>query len=429
MSLLEVLFAAFLLAMFAQGAISIYLSLYIWESPERIDESASPKEYSRPKTSFTILIPARHEQAVIGETVRTISQINYPKELVEIFVICESSDTETIAAVRKVIRKEHIKHVKIKTFSNGPINKPHGLNVGLKAATKQSIVIFDAEDHVHPDILNIANTIFKTRKADIIQAGVQLMNYQSRWFSAHNVLEYYFWFKSRMHFNASVGMVPLGGNTVFFMTEQLRMIGGWDEACLTEDAEIGIRMSVQGAKIVVTYDPTHVTQEETPDSVQQFIKQRTRWNQGFIQVLRNGDWKNYDSAFKRVFCLYTLAFPVFQSLLFVVTPLLLIAGFMTKLPLLLSLFSITPIMLVIIQIVMSCVALYEFTDEQSIKRSWYTFPWLVITFFPYQILLSFGALRATYREIIGRNNWEKTDHSGAHRLIERDSEIAIGMTT
>ena len=77
------------------------------------------------------------------------------------------------------------------------------------------VTIFDAEDEPHPDILNVVNTVMPREGAPVVQCGVQLMNYADRWFSALNVLEYFFWFKSRMHYHAAVGMVPLGGNTVF----------------------------------------------------------------------------------------------------------------------------------------------------------------------------------------------------------------------
>ncbi len=91
-------------------------------------------------------------------------------------------------------------------------------------------------------------------RAPVVQCGVQLMNYADRWFSALNVLEYFFWFKSRMHYHAAVGMVPLGGNTVFIRRDLLDELGGWDQTCLTEDADIGIRLSAAGIPIRVVYD-------------------------------------------------------------------------------------------------------------------------------------------------------------------------------
>ena len=64
------------------------------------------------------------------------------------------------------------------------------------------VTIFDAEDEPHPDIFNVVNTVMLREEAQVVQCGVQLMNYADRWFSALNVLEYFFWFKSRMHYHA-----------------------------------------------------------------------------------------------------------------------------------------------------------------------------------------------------------------------------------
>lgn len=120
-----------------------------------------------------------------------------------------------------------------------------------------------------------------------------------------------------MHYHASVGMVPLGGNTVFIQRDLLEQLGGWDERCLTEDADIGIRLSAQGVPVRVVYDDMYVTREETPPTVEQFVRQRTRWNQGFLQVLKKGDWLRLPNWRQRLLALYTLAFPLIQALMLI----------------------------------------------------------------------------------------------------------------
>ena len=105
---------------------------------------------------------------------------------------------------------------------------------------------------------------FEESGADVVQAGVQLMNVHTNWWSLRNCLEYYFWFRSRLHFHAEKRFIPLGGNTVFTRTELLREVGGWDPNCLAEDCEIGVRLSTRGAVVAVAYDPQAVTREETP---------------------------------------------------------------------------------------------------------------------------------------------------------------------
>jgi glycosyltransferase XagB len=99
--------------------------------------------------------------------------------------------------------------------------------------------VFDAEDEVHPELLRHVDARFAIPAADVVQGGVQLMNYRSSWYALRNVLEYYFWFLSRLHFHAQQRFIPLGGNTVFIRTDRLRQVGGWDPECLaTQRVEI-----------------------------------------------------------------------------------------------------------------------------------------------------------------------------------------------
>lgn len=274
-----------------QSAITLLWMLYAWEDKSKIISSKSPKVFLPPRYSFTAFLPARHEERVIKDTILAINRIDYPTELKEILVLCREDDKETIAKAREAIKSLKNKNIRLVIFNDFPINKPHGLNKGLAEAQNQIVGIFDAEDEPHKDIYNIVNTVLIKDKVDVVQSGVQLMNFRSHWFSALNVLEYFFWFKSGLHFFTNVGSVsPLGGNTVFFKKNWLKKIGGWDENCLTEDADIGIRLTLAGAKIKVVYDERHATQEETPHSVKSFIKQRTRWNQGFLQILKKRDW-------------------------------------------------------------------------------------------------------------------------------------------
>jgi cellulose synthase/poly-beta-1,6-N-acetylglucosamine synthase-like glycosyltransferase len=395
--------------------------LYAWEDEAKSGRGRAPTRYDAPQTSFTVLLPARHEEAVIQETIQRVVDFNYPRELVQVLVVIEAGDTGTIAKVNEKLAELHargITHVQLVTFSDPPINKPHGLNVGLRQANGDVITIFDAEDEPHPDILNVVNTVMVQEGAPVVQCGVQLMNYADRWFSALNVLEYFFWFKSRMHYHSSIGMVPLGGNTVFMRRDLLEQLGGWDQYCLTEDADIGIKLSTLRVPIRVIYEDTFVTREETPPSVSQFIKQRTRWDQGFLQVLAKGDWMRLPTWKQRLLACYTLAFPLLQALTTLYIPLSLYLMFFAKVPVLVAMLSSLPLYMVLIQFGISVVGLYEFTSVHRLKPGLLWPLWMLLAFFPYQWMLGYAALRGVWRHLRGINNWEKTAHVGAHRVGE-----------
>jgi cellulose synthase/poly-beta-1,6-N-acetylglucosamine synthase-like glycosyltransferase len=361
---------------------------------------------------------------VIQETIQRVVNIDYPHDLVQVLVVIEAGDDGTIANVWEKLdelRGRGIYHVRLLTFGDPPINKPHGLNIGLQFATGDVVTIFDAEDEPHPEILHVVNTVMERKGAPVVQSGVQLMNYADRWFSALNVLEYFFWFKSRMHYHAGVGMVPLGGNTVFIRRDLLDQLGGWDQHCLTEDADVGIRLSAAGVPIRVVYDDRFVTREEIPPTVPQFIKQRTRWNQGFLQVLLKRDWLRLPTWQQRALALYTLAFPVLQAVLMLYVPLSIWMMFNVKTPILVAMISTLPLYMVLIQYAISVVGIFEFTKVHGLQATWRSPLWMLAAFLPYQWMLSYAALRAAWRHLRGANNWEKTAHIGAHRAAPASS--------
>ena len=400
-----------------QGIITLYLMLYTWMRPDRLERARSPKNFAEPLLKFTALLPARHEQAVIAQTIERVCHTRYPAELIEVVVICEAGDTETIAEAARAAKRISSPTVRVVTFDDMPINKPHGLNVGFRASSFEVVTIFDAEDDVHPEIFDVVNTIMLDEDAGIVQAGVQLMDFRSSWYAPHNVLEYFFWFKSRLHFHAQVGSVPLGGNTVFMKRSLIEAAGGWDEKCLTEDADIGMRMSALGETIAITYDHDHATREETPPSIGNFIRQRTRWNQGFLQVVRNGDWRRLETRSQRILAAYTLLYPIVQASLAVLWLPALITTVTLKAPIIIALLSLSPFYFLAFKYIIDVIGLSEFCRSYDLKLKPRDIAVFTVGFLPYQMLLNVSALRAVIRHIRGTSNWEKTAHTGAHRVV------------
>ena len=399
----------------AQSIFSLYLMLYAWEHPERLQSGRAPSVFRDPHFSFTALLPARHEEAVIYETVKRVWSAKYPSDLLEIIVICHCDDTGTIAEAQRAVEEIGSPLVRVEVFSDSPINKPHGLNVGLQRSTHQVVTIFDAEDDIDPDVFNVINTVMLNERVGVVQAGVQLMNFSDHWFSIHNCMEYFFWFKSRLHFHATVGMIPLGGNTVFIKRDLLERVGGWDEHCLTEDADIGLRISTLNERIRVVYDAQHVTREETPDTVKAFIRQRTRWHQGFLQVLWKGSWMALPRLDQRILAIYTLSYPYVQAVLMLLWPLTVVEMLFLKEPVAVAIIAFLPLYAVLLQFVVTAIGMFHFAHEYKRKFTVFHLLGMAITFFPFQWLLGISAIRGVFRELLKKNDWEKTAHFGAHR--------------
>ncbi|HKS98449.1 MAG TPA: glycosyltransferase, partial [Rugosimonospora sp.] len=363
-------------------------------------------------------MPARHEEEVIQATIDRAARSDYPTELVQVLVVCSADDTGTIEQARRqieLLRAEGVDNADLVIFDDGPVNKPHGLNKALARADREVVTVFDAEDEIHPEIFSLVNTVMVTEGVRVVQSGVQLMNYGSRWFSTFNVLEYFFWFRSRLTYHARCGAIPLGGNTVFFSRELLQQMGGWDETILTEDAEIGLRLCVLGERVRVVYDDRYVTKEETPPDLSHFIKQRTRWSQGFMQTLRKGTWKQLPTRRQRLLAWYTLAFPHAQAALGLYLPIALLTAFVLRAPVLPVLLSWLPVLFLVAHFITSVVGLYEFTRAHGLRASPAAVLRMAVTWLPYQMVLAYSAARALRRHLRGVGDWEKTAHVGAHR--------------
>jgi cellulose synthase/poly-beta-1,6-N-acetylglucosamine synthase-like glycosyltransferase len=76
--------------------------------------------------------------------------------------------------------------------------------------------------------------------------------------------------------------VPLNGNCQFIRRSVLRELGGWDEASLTEDFELSLRLVEK--KHVVRYADDVCCGQETPNGLRDLIKQRVRWYRGYMET-------------------------------------------------------------------------------------------------------------------------------------------------
>jgi cellulose synthase/poly-beta-1,6-N-acetylglucosamine synthase-like glycosyltransferase/putative flippase GtrA len=406
------LFAVFSLVLATIGATTLWWMVHAWRTPESLDETGFVGPADEPQFSFSLIVPARHEQAVLGATLARLAASDHPA--FEILVVVGHDDPATAAVAERAARR-HPGLIRVLVDTNRRKNKPRALNTALPSCRGDVVGVFDAEDEVHPQLLRHVDARFTATRAEVVQGGVQLMNYHSNWYSVRNVLEYYFWFRSRLHFHARKRFIPLGGNTVFVRTDVLRRVGGWDPDCLAEDCELGIRLSSLGATVAVAYDPLLVTREETPATLRALLKQRTRWNQGFLQVLRKGEWRRLPTRRQRLLARYTLAMPFLQAFIGLLIPVSLAATIFAKAPTLAALMSFVPLVPVLAVLAMEAVGLGEFCRNYGFRARLRDYLRLVLGTLPYHTLLAFAATRAVARELRGNRTWEKTAHVGAHR--------------
>ncbi|MDT0351108.1 glycosyltransferase [Pseudonocardia charpentierae] len=416
------------LALTVVAGTTLWWMLHAWRTPSALIATGFTQRNAGRHRSFSLLLPARHEQEVLGDTLDSLAALDHPDY--EVIAIIGHDDPETEDVARAAERR-HPDRIRVVIDHNVPKNKPKALNTALPECRGEITGVFDAEDEVHPGLLRLVEARFEEADADVVQAGVQLMNVQSSWWSLRNCLEYYFWFRSRLHFHAEQRFIPLGGNTVFTKTELLRDHGGWDPECLAEDCEIGVRLSASGARVAVAYDPQAVTREETPDTVKSLVKQRTRWDQGFLQVLRKGEWRRLPSRRQRWLARYTLAMPFLQAATGLLLPVSLAAMLFVKVPVPVTLLTFLPLTPTIVTLAVEAAGLDEFGRAFGVRVRFRDVLRLILGTFPYQVLLAFAALRSVWREARGQGGWEKTSHSNVHRSAATTAPAtpAAAMTT
>jgi cellulose synthase/poly-beta-1,6-N-acetylglucosamine synthase-like glycosyltransferase len=352
---------------------------------------------------------------VLGETLDRLAQLDY--QAFEVLAVIGHDDPGT-RGVAEAAAGRHPGRVRVVVDHSWPKNKPSALNTALAECRGDVVGVFDAEDEVHPRLLRQVAGAFDRSGAHVVQGGVQLVNFESSWYSLRNCLEYFFWFRSRLHLHAERRFIPLGGNTVFVRTDLLVTVGGWDPRCLAEDCELGVRLSSLGARVDVAYDPLLVTREETPGTVRGLLKQRTRWNQGFLQVLRKGEWKRLPTRGQRGLARYTLAMPFLQAFTGLMIPISAFCILALNVPVAVALFSFLPVIPTLATLAFELVGLREFGRVFLVQPRLRDYVRLILGLFPYQLLLASAAVRAVARELLGKRGWEKTAHTGAHRVLE-----------
>ncbi len=410
------------LALFTIAASTLYLNTYAWWDPKTQERTFYGGVLAEEQHSFSLIMPCRHEEEpVMRATLEAL--LNQTHRAVEVIISVGHDDPETVAIAER-LAAEHPDSVRVSVEGSAVKNKPLQLNAALLMCRNDIVGVFDAESIAAPDLLRNIDSCFVGRNADVVQGAVQLINFKDTWYSLRNCLEYFTWFRSRLHAHANKGFIPLGGNTVFIKRHLLNEVGGWDTDCLAEDCDLGVRLSTLGRQIVVAYSPDLVTREETPDSLKGLVKQRTRWSLGFMQVYAKGDWKQLPTRRRRALAWWTLMQQHFMAFAGLVIPIAIIAAVWGDFPMAVTLIAFLPLIPTLATIAFDVCMLHEFGRDHRFRVSAYDYARLVVSTPFYQLVLAFAAVRALVKFYRGDFRWEKTSHSGAHlTYVQRTGEV------
>ena len=239
-----------------------------------------PRDIELP--NYTVLVALYREAKVLPELVESLKALNYPAAKLDIKLVLEEDDAETIAAARALALPPHFDIVVVP--DGKPRTKPRALNYALRFASGDLLVIYDAEDRPSPDQLMKAAAHFRRAPREVVclQARLTFDNAAENWISKQFTIEYAALFGGILPMLDRARLpLPLGGTSNHFRVAALRAVGGWDAHNVTEDADLGLRLYRCGLRAEML---DSVTYEEACCRLWPWLKQRTRWLKGWIQT-------------------------------------------------------------------------------------------------------------------------------------------------
>ena len=231
---------------------------------------------------YTVLVALHDEAAVVPQLIDHLDRIRWPRAKLDVRLVCEADDKATLDAIASHGLPPHMRVVR--TPEGGPRTKPKALNYAMDGARGEFVVLYDAEDRPHPNQLLEAWARFDAADDDVacLQAPLQIDNGHRSFFSRGFAVEYAALFRGLLPWLAARRLpVPLGGTSNHFRREALEGVGSWDPYNVTEDADLGFRLSRAG---FVTDVLTRPTIEAAPERFGVWVPQRTRWLKGWMQT-------------------------------------------------------------------------------------------------------------------------------------------------
>ena len=232
--------------------------------------------------NYTVVVALYREAGVVKDLVKAINSLDYPKGKLDIKLVVEQRDAETLGRIVE-LRLPGRYEVVVAPIGQ-PQTKPRALNIALSSARGELIVVYDAEDIPAPDQLRLAASRFAADKdLDCLQARLAIRNHDESWLSKLFAIEYAILFDVINPGLCALDLpIPLGGSSNHFRIRSLVGVGAWDEWNVTEDADLGVRLARFGYRVKALDSDTW---EEAPYELGNWFRQRVRWQKGWMQTL------------------------------------------------------------------------------------------------------------------------------------------------
>ena len=258
-----------------------YLVYLYMKHKDRVPKPLPPLESLPP---VTVQLPIFNEMYVADRLINSVGEMDYPRDLLEIQVLDDSTDETTdiaeLAVRRLASRGFNIRYLH-RVDRTG--YKAGALEAGLREASGRFIAIFDADFVPKKDFLLRTLPYFQDPKVGMVQARWGHINQdyslltkiQSILLDAHFVLEHGGRNRAGCFFN-------FNGTAGVWRRETIDSAGGWQHDTLTEDLDLSYRAQLNGWQFL--FLPDVVSPAEVPVEMNSFKSQQHRWAKGSIQT-------------------------------------------------------------------------------------------------------------------------------------------------
>jgi cellulose synthase/poly-beta-1,6-N-acetylglucosamine synthase-like glycosyltransferase len=362
---------------------------------------------------FTVLVPMFREPEMLPVLAQSLRELDYPLGKLDIKIVLEAGDHETIEVAR-TLGLEGVFEV-IRVPPSQPQTKPKACNFALRFARGEYLVIYDAEDRPEPDQLRKVVATFRAAPPEVacLQCRLSYYNANENWLSRMFTLDYALWFDQLLPGLERLTVpIPLGGTSNHFKIDVLRELHAWDPFNVTEDADLGIRLTQKGYRVAVVDSTTF---EEASCHAGNWIRQRSRWIKGYMQtflvhtrrplhLIRTTGLLGFLGFmfFIGGTALCGILNPIFW-VLYLVWLVAFSTGFDPVFPQLL-------LLLALLNLLAGNGVLTYLTMLAPIRRGWLGLIPYSLTVFGYWVLISIAAYKALWQLIYIPFYWEKTRH-------------------
>src|SRR5215510_6282014 len=234
----------------------------------------------------TIQLPVFNEMYVVERLIETVCRIEYPRELLEIQVLDDSTD-ETCAIARAAVDRHRRAGQDITYIhrTNRQGFKAGALENGLLTAKGEYVAVFDADFVPGPDFLRRTVPFFADSKVGMVQVRWGHLNRefsiltqaQSIFLDGHFIIEHTARNRSGCFFN-------FNGTAGIWRRCTIDEAGGWQHDTLTEDLDLSYRAQLRGWQFI--FLPEVISPAEVPVDMNAFKSQQHRWAKGSIQTAK-----------------------------------------------------------------------------------------------------------------------------------------------